>query len=79
MKRLRSINNTDNVNYVDERQVAQEIRSANLIFEKGGFTVINVSNKPIETSANEILNTLANRFEYRGRRLDSPYTETKSE
>lgn len=79
MKRLQSINNTDNHNYVDERQVAQELRNANTIFEKGGFTVINVSNKPVETSANEILNTLANRFEYRGRRLDSPYTEMRSE
>jgi len=77
MKRLRSINNTDNVNYVDERQVAQEIRNANLVFERGKFTVINVSNKPIETSANEILNILANRFEYRGRRLDSPYTDVE--
>ena len=79
MKRLRSINNTENVNYVDERLVSQEIRSANLIFEKGNFTVINVSNKPVETSANEILNILANRFEYRGRRLDSPYTEAEEE
>ena len=73
MKRLRSIDNTDNTNYVDEKMVVMEIRNANFIFEKGGFTVINISNKPIETSANEILNTLANRFEYRGRRLDSPY------
>jgi hypothetical protein len=53
--------------------VKKEIRNANFIFEKGGFTIINISNKPVETSANEILNTLANRFEYRGRRLDSPY------
>ncbi|MBA4409428.1 MAG: pyruvate, water dikinase regulatory protein [Bacteroidota bacterium] len=79
MKRLQSTNNTDNINYVDERLVAQEIRSANMIFERGKFTVINVSNKPIETSANEILNTLANRFEYRGRRLDSPYMEAVEE
>lgn len=73
IKRLRSIDNTDNTNYVDEKMVMLEIRNANFIFEKGGFTVINISNKPIETSANEILNTLANRYEYRGRRLDSPY------
>ncbi|HLN73233.1 MAG: pyruvate, water dikinase regulatory protein [Methylococcaceae bacterium] len=73
MKRLRSINNTENTDYVDERMVMQEIRNANFIFEKGGFTIINISNKPVETSANEIINTLANRFEYRGRRLDSPY------
>jgi len=75
MKRLRSLENTENVNYVDERKVMMELRNANFIFEKGGFTVINVSNKPVETSANEILNIMANRFEYRGRRLDSPYTE----
>lgn len=73
IKRLRSIDNTDNTDYVDERLVAQEIRNANLVFWKGGFTVVNVSNKPVETSANEILNIIATRFEYRGRRLSSPY------
>ena len=79
MKRLRSINNTGNVDYVDERIVIQEIRNANMVFEKGGFTVINVSNKPIETSANEILNIMANRFEYRGQRLDSPNPDKEDE
>jgi regulator of PEP synthase PpsR (kinase-PPPase family) len=79
MKRLKSIENTSNTNYVDERLVALELRNASFIFEKGGFTVINVSNKPVETSANEILNMMANRFEYRGRRLDSPYTEANEE
>jgi len=73
MKRLQSINNTDNTNYVDERLVNLEIRNANFVFEKGGFTVINISNKPVESSANEILNILATRFDYRGRRLESPY------
>jgi len=75
VKRLRSIENTGNTNYVDERLVAHELRNASFIFEKGGFTVINVTNKPVETSANEILNIMANRFEYRGRRLDSPYPD----
>lgn len=73
MKRLRSMDNTQNTDYVNERMVNQEIRNANFIFEKGGFTVINISNKPVETSANEIINILANRFEYRGRRLESFY------
>ncbi|MBW8333612.1 MAG: kinase/pyrophosphorylase [Prolixibacteraceae bacterium] len=73
IKRLRSLGNPENTNYIDELLVMKEIRNANFIFEKGGFTIINVSNKPIETSANEILNMMANRFEYRGRRLDSPY------
>lgn len=78
IKRLKSLNNTSNTNYVDERLVALEIRNANFLFERGGFTVINVSNKPVETTANEILNMMAARFEYRGRRLDSPYQQ-KSE
>jgi [pyruvate, water dikinase]-phosphate phosphotransferase / [pyruvate, water dikinase] kinase len=71
MKRLISIDNTENTNYVDERMVMHEIRNAHFIFEKGGFTILNVSNKPVETTANEILNMMANRFEYRGRRLES--------
>jgi len=75
MKRLRSIENMDNVDYVDERLIIRELRNANTIFEKGKFTVINVSNKPVETSANEILNMMANRFDYRGHRLESPYSE----
>lgn len=75
IKRLRSLGNPENTNYIDELLVMKEIRNANFIFEKGGFTILNVSNKPIETSANEILNIMANRFEYRGRRLDSPYPE----
>jgi regulator of PEP synthase PpsR (kinase-PPPase family) len=79
MKRLKSIDNTSNTNYVDERLVALELRNASFIFEKGGFTVINVSNKPVETTANEILNMMANRFEYRGRRLDSPYQQEEAE
>ena len=79
MKRLISINNTENINYVDERMVMHEIRNANFIFEKGKFTVLNVSNKPVETTANEILNMMANRFEYRGRRLESPYPDKNPE
>jgi regulator of PEP synthase PpsR (kinase-PPPase family) len=75
MKRLISIDNTDNTNYVDERMVMNEIRNAHFIFEKGGFTILNVSNKPVETTANEILNMMANRFEYRGRRLESFYPD----
>lgn len=79
MKRLASLNNTENTSYVDERMVMHEIRNANFIFEKGGFTVLNVSNKPVETTANEILTLMTNRFEYRKRRLDSPYQDEKKD
>lgn len=75
IKRLRSLNHSEDTNYVDQQQVVQELRNANLIFERGKFTVINVSNKPVETSANEILSYMAERFRFRDRRLSSPYPD----
>ena len=44
-------------------------------FDRGGFTVINVSNKPIESTANEVLSYMSSRFEFGGRKLKSPYTD----
>ncbi|WP_423127835.1 pyruvate, water dikinase regulatory protein [Gaoshiqia sp. Z1-71] len=75
IKRLRSFNNLDNHAYVDERQIKEEIRYANLIFARGKFTLINVTNKPVESSANEIINTMTSRFQYGGRRIKSPFLE----
>jgi len=72
-KRLQGWNNYQNEKYIDEREVRDEIRKAMFIFERGGFTVVNVSNKPIESTANEILNIMSQRFAYRGRNLESPY------
>ncbi|HKJ42870.1 MAG TPA: pyruvate, water dikinase regulatory protein [Sunxiuqinia sp.] len=75
IKRLRSMQNLNNKNYVDETHVKNEIRNASFIFKKGGFTVVHVSNKPVESTANEILNIMTERFEYGGRRISSPYQE----
>jgi hypothetical protein len=72
-KRLKSWNNHRNEDYLDQRSVMEEIRKAMFVFDKGGFTVVNVSNKPIESTANEILNIMSKRFNYRGRKLNSPY------
>lgn len=72
-KRLKSWNNHQNDSYVDERSVKEEIRNALFIFERGGFTVLTVTNKPIESTANEVLNHISDRFSYRGKRLDPPY------
>jgi regulator of PEP synthase PpsR (kinase-PPPase family) len=74
-KRLLGWNNHQNETYIDERAVREEIRNSMFIFDKGGFTVINVSNKPIESTANEILNIMSQRFPYGGRKLVSPYTD----
>lgn len=76
-KRLSSWNNHRSESYIDQRAVREEIRDAMFVFDKGGFTVINVSNKPIESTANEILNIMSKRFSYRGRKLESPYHDPK--
>ncbi len=73
MKRLRNFKNTDNTGYVDEAVVKEEIRYANLICLKGKFTVIPVTNKPVESSANEIIGYMSKRFEFGGRRIHSPF------
>jgi len=69
-KRLRVLNNQGNLNYIDQRLVNEEIHFADRIFEKGGFTVINVTNKPVETSANEIITFISQRFGHDPRALE---------
>lgn len=50
-------------NYLDIKSVSREIEYANRIFARGGFQTIDVTNKPIETSANEILGFLHQSFD----------------
>ncbi len=77
-KRLMAWNNMDNTVYIDEKSIREEIRHAMFIFERGGFSVVNVSNKPIESTANEILNMMSERFAFRGRRIESPYHDSRT-
>ncbi len=62
-KRLKDIGSVSNMNYVDKKTVNKELRYANLIFERGGFTKVNVTNKPIESTANEIIGLISERFD----------------
>ena len=48
--------------YVNRRKVRDELDYAKHICEKGGFTLIKVSNKPIEYSANKIITKVTDRF-----------------
>ncbi len=78
-KRLQGWNNHQIESYIDEHEVREEIRKAMFVFDKGGFTVVNVSNKPIESTANEIINIMSQRFPYGGRKMESPYHDQKDE
>ena len=60
--RVKTLQMADDVDYIDRRKVGMEIEYAERIFSKGGFTVVNITNKPIESSANEILTMLTDRF-----------------
>jgi [pyruvate, water dikinase]-phosphate phosphotransferase / [pyruvate, water dikinase] kinase len=68
-KRLSDIGDANNELYIDQKHVREELRYANFICEKGGFTRINVTNKPIESSANEIIGMVSERFGYSERKL----------
>lgn len=72
-KRMQSWNHHFPEGYLDERSVREEIRHAMFIFDKGNFTILNVSNKPIESTANEILQKMSENFQFGGRKLQSPY------
>lgn len=60
--RVKTLQMADDVDYIDRRKVTMEIEYAERFFNQGGFTIINITNKPIESSANEILTILTDRF-----------------
>ncbi len=60
--RVKSLNMPEDSEYINRTQVRRELEYANAIFKKGDFTVISITNKPVESSANEILTILTNRF-----------------
>jgi [pyruvate, water dikinase]-phosphate phosphotransferase / [pyruvate, water dikinase] kinase len=78
-KRMATWHNHQNELYIDEQSVKEEIRHAMFVFDRGGFTVLNVTNKPIESTANEVLNLMSERFSYRGKKMDSPYHDENKE
>jgi regulator of PEP synthase PpsR (kinase-PPPase family) len=41
--------------YTDAAAIYEELEAAQQIFQRGGFTVVDVTDKPIETSADEII------------------------
>ncbi|HKK80861.1 MAG TPA: pyruvate, water dikinase regulatory protein [Prolixibacteraceae bacterium] len=69
-KRMVSFNQEIN-NYTDKKIVNKEVAFANSVFEKGNFTIINVTNKPIESSANEITGIITDRFGFNKQKINT--------
>lgn len=61
-KRMGQLGDLGQINYTDTNYIREEIQYAHFIYERGGFTRINVTNKPIETTANEIIQLISDRF-----------------
>lgn len=68
-RRVAQMGNFDSGSYLDIRTINEELLSADNIFKRGRFTVIDVTNKPVESSANEIVNLIQERFDIDERKL----------
>jgi regulator of PEP synthase PpsR (kinase-PPPase family) len=62
-KRIQDYEHISNSDYVSPRSIRMELDFAHAVFKRGGFSVISVTHKPIESVANEILELIFSRFE----------------
>ena len=60
--RVHRMNMAEDSDYIDRRKVRDELDLAKRIFQKGGFTILNVTNKPIEYTANQVVTMVTDRF-----------------
>ena len=67
-RRVAQMGSFNSVKYLDLRTINDELLMADSIFRKGRFTVIDVTNKPVESSANEILHIIQDRFQIADRK-----------
>lgn len=63
--RQRSMGGTAGRAYTDPAKLYEELEMARRVFRKGGFAVINVTNKPVEESADEIIARITRWFEHK--------------
>jgi regulator of PEP synthase PpsR (kinase-PPPase family) len=61
-RRVSKMGKFDSANYLDIKTITAELVYADKIFKRGRFTVIDVTNKPIESTANEIVYLIQERF-----------------
>lgn len=69
-RRVATMGAFDHRSYLDPSEIILELDYATKIFRRGGFTTIDVTNKPIESSANEIVKYINERFDIMERKHD---------
>jgi regulator of PEP synthase PpsR (kinase-PPPase family) len=60
--RIKNLNINEPIDYIDPQIVRRELDYAEFVFRKCEFTILDITNKPIESSANEILTIITERF-----------------
>ena len=73
--RIKNLHMGEDSDYINRRKVADELAFAERIFKRGGFSEIQITNKPIESSANEILTLLTDRFSQNDWRKNPPVSD----
>jgi regulator of PEP synthase PpsR (kinase-PPPase family) len=71
IKRLSDFGFDYSTSYIEPKEIRSELDFALSIFRKGGFTFIKVTNKPIESVANEIIEILSARFHEHSKRTEN--------
>lgn len=61
-KRQKRLGMADSAAYIDEREILKEVRHANSLYERGKFSTINITGKPIESSSAEIIEIITEKF-----------------
>jgi len=74
-RRVAQMGNFNSESYLDIRTINKELLAADDIFKRRGFTVIDVTNKPVESSANEIIHFIQDRFAIEDRKIFLSETE----
>ena len=62
-RRVAQMGSFNSGSYLDVRTINEELLMAENIFKKGRFTVIDITNKPVESSANQIVHYIQERFD----------------
>ncbi len=74
-RRVAQMGNFDSGSYLDIKSINEELLYADHIFKQGRFTVIDVTDKPVESSANEIVHFIQDRFDIEERKILQGNTE----
>ncbi|MGA1842162.1 MAG: pyruvate, water dikinase regulatory protein [bacterium] len=67
-QRLKSMGELESTDYIDHDKINEELEAARRIFNQVGASVINVTDKPIESSANDVIELITQKLKAESRK-----------